>query len=114
MTTRTNWQDREYSSYCSGRYGSAGWEFDTAKKAVEYVNEQYANQRPEHVKDFRAEVRSNGVLVIFTAYGLMRTETYRKPKGGTMRDIVTVPSPSDCEWMIPGTEAQAFCDYYRD
>jgi hypothetical protein len=111
--TKTNWQDRKHSSHCSGRYGSCGWEFDTHAQAAEYINEQYTNQRPEHVSDFRAELRSNGVRTSFTAYGIVRTATYSVPRNGTMRDLQIVASPSDCVWMIPGSDAMEYCNYYR-
>lgn len=108
----TKWQDREHSSRFHGRNGASGWEFDTRDEAIRYINDQYNHQHPKHVADFSCEVRSHGVQVRFSAYGVVQTSTYRK--GETMRDLERLVSPSDCIWMIPGTAAMEYCNYYRD
>lgn len=108
----TRWQDREHRSHCSGRHGSCGWEFDTRAQAIDYINDQYGKiARPEFARDFACEVESNGVRVRFSAYGVVHTATY--VKGETMRDTHAVPSPSDCTWIVPGSDAMEYCNYYR-
>src|SRR5262245_39390787 len=57
--------------HCSGRYGSAGWGFDTIEEALDYAKDQYQQQvvramaklhpGDEHsVTDFRANISGPG------------------------------------------------------
>jgi hypothetical protein len=107
-TTRTNWQDRKHAAHVRTRYASAGWEFDTASDAREYVSDQYAKESPANRANtpFQFCVQSNGAQFDGwhgTQEMDIRSTTYRS--GATMRDTSPVPSPSDCLWIVPGTQA---------
>ncbi len=102
----TPWDKREHSSYIVTRYFSGGWEFETAKEAREYVDDQHAktSERDRYMTAFRSTVKSCGVETRFWHGSLdaeVSTKTYKK--GATMRECEYVPSPSDCTWLVPGT-----------
>jgi hypothetical protein len=105
-----HWTMREHAAHVSARFWSAGWEFETAEQARDYVTEQFAKCSADDISHtpFRATVRSNGVSASVYCSRLscdVRTATYRK--GDTMRDLVTVASPTDCVWMVPGMNEDA-------
>lgn len=106
------WQLREHSAAVSSRYFSGGWEFETARDAREWMSAQHARENRQSliVTSFTSLVCSNGVAAQFyhaEYYSggncmVVQTTTYRTE--GTMRDKSRVSSPSDCVWLIPGTE----------
>ena len=108
-TKKLPWYLCQHSAYVRDRFFSGGWEFETRQEACDYVAQQFAHQTPENLRNtpFKGEVRSNGLAVTFYSYGRVSTRTYRQADGtSTMRDLVDVPSPTDCVWFIPGTVEQ--------
>lgn len=106
MSDKIRWQDREHSSHVTAKYFSAGWEFETAQEARDYVSHQYARQSPDDrsYSPFRFEVKSNGVHIMgwHGSFDMViRKATYAS--GETMRDAKLIDSPSDCYWIVPNT-----------